>query len=62
MYPIGWAMCPQDNTYLRGFYIYDRSSSGDYFLGEGKCSAAGLGYNNQPASCKNANWVSVLDG
>ena len=62
MYPIGWSMCPETNTYLSGFYI-DRESedSGNYRLEEGRCSAAGLSYSDQTAVCTNANWGSVLD-
>jgi len=62
MYPIGWSVCPQNNTYLQGFYINDQDNSGNYLLEEGKCSAAGLGFANQPATCKNGNWGSALDG
>ena len=63
MYPIGWSVCPKTNSYLQEFYIDVQSgSSGDYRLQDGKCSAAGLGYTNQPATCTNANWGSTLDG
>ena len=63
MYPIGWAECPETNSYLRGLYIDDETgSSGKYLIKEGRCSTAGLGYTDQPATCTNANWASVLDG
>ena len=61
MYPIGWTMCPQNNTYLHGFYIEVQDSSGKYRIQEGRCSAVESSFNNQPAICKNANWGSVLD-
>ena len=63
MYPIGWSMCPETNSYLKGFFIDAPSgSNGIYRLEEGKCTAAGLGYENEPATCTKDNWASTLDG
>ena len=62
MYPIGWAMCPQNNTYLKGIYIDDLSdSNGNNRIEEGKCSAADMAYTDQPATCSDANWAAPLD-
>ena len=60
----GWSVCPNDRTYLRGFM---RSKGGGnhgiWLLEEGRCCAAGdARFANQPATCKNANWVRTLDG
>ena len=59
---VGWSECAKTNTYLRGFYGNDPSGNKDYRLEDGKCCAAEISnYTSQPASCKKANWASVLD-
>ena len=62
MYPIGCAMCPQNNTYLQGIYIDDLSdNNGNNRIEEGKCSAADMAYTHQAATCADANWAAALD-
>lgn len=60
----GWSVCPKTNTYLKGFWRNDPSeSNGVWLLEEGKCCAASEpSYTNQPATCRNVNWWSTLDG
>ena len=63
----GWAVCDNANyrqPYLRGFWRSDPSGeNGHWLLEEGRCCGAVLGsYVDQPATCLDQNWVSVLDG
>ena len=60
----GWSVCPRTNTYLKGFWRNDPSGgNGVWLLEEGKCCAASEpSYTNQPATCRNVNWWSTLDG
>ena len=60
----GWSVCPKTNTYLKGFWRNDPSGgNGVWLLEEGKCCAASEpSYTNQPATCRNENWWSTLDG
>ena len=61
-YEVGWSECPKTDTYLRGIYGNDPSGNKDYLLEDGKCCPTDLNsYASEPASCKNADWVSVLD-
>ena len=62
----GWAVCDNANyrqPYLRGFYRSDSSGeNGHSLLEEGRCCGAVLSiYINQPATCLDQNWVSLLD-
>lgn len=59
----GWSVCPNDRTYLRGFWRNDPSGeNGIWLLEEGKCCLASeSSYTNQPSTCKNENWWGTLD-
>ena len=60
----GWSVCPNDKTYLTGFWRNDPAGdNGIQLLEEGSCCAASdASFANQPATCRNANWVQTLDG
>ena len=63
MYPVGWAMCPKTNSYLQALDITIPADNNNYYrIEEGKCLPGIVGYTDQPATCTNANWASILDG
>ncbi|KAL9952095.1 hypothetical protein ACROYT_G039302 [Oculina patagonica] len=60
----GWSVCAKDTTYLKGLWRSAPSgTNGLWLIEEGKCCpASDSSYTSQPATCKNQNWWSALDG
>lgn len=62
----GWSECPKSNTYLKGLWRND-FRYGDERTGRiemGKCCQASVGSKplEEPSSCSNADWSTVLKG
>ena len=60
-----WSKCPKSSTYLRGLWRNDRLP-GDERVGRIEhgwcCPAKEHSYDNEIATCSNANWRHTLDG
>lgn len=57
------ALKPIPTSRDSGEMIDPSESNGVWLLEEGKCCAASEpSYTNQPATCRNVNWWSTLDG